>query len=302
MANPKAQVSELKKQTVKELAELVKTKKTILIASIKGIPGGQFQEIVKKLRGKAIVKVPKKNLIFRALDSSDAESKEQVKKLKKGIDDAFAILFSDLDAFELAGVLMKNQSPARAKVGQLAPSDIEVPEGPTELVPGPAISELGALGIQIQIENGKITIKEPKVIAEEGKKISQGAADLMTKLDIKPFKIGFLPLCAFDTQNKKFYAEIKIDKEGTLENLKYAAGKALPFAVSIGYITEDTIKVMISKAGAQANKINRIMTGEPEPETVAATETPAAKEKPKEETKSKEEKAEDAGAGLASLF
>jgi large subunit ribosomal protein L10 len=298
MAKPKAQVSEVKKQTVKELADLVKTKKTILIASIKSIPGGQFQEIVKKLRGKAIVKVPKKNLIFRALDSNDSQSKEQVEKLKKGIDDAFAILFSDLDTFELAGVLLKNQSPARAKVGQLAPLDIEVPEGPTELVPGPAISELGALGIQIQIENGKITIKEPKVIAEEGKKISQGAADLMTKLDIKPFKIGFLPLCAFDTQENKFYAEIKIDREGTLADLKYAAGKALPFAVSIGYISKDTVKVMIGKANSEALKINRIMTGEPEPEVVEA---------PKEETKApKEEKKEEpkapAGEGLASLF
>ena len=38
MAKPKAQVSELKKQTVKELTDLVKTKKTILIASIKNIP------------------------------------------------------------------------------------------------------------------------------------------------------------------------------------------------------------------------------------------------------------------------
>jgi ribosomal protein L10 len=299
MANPKAQVSEIKKQTVKELSNLVKTKKTILIASIKSIPGGQFQEIVKKLRGKAVVKVPKKNLIYRALDSNSSDSKEETEKLKQGIDDAFAILFSDLDTFELGAVLLKNQSPARAKVGQIAPLDIEVPEGPTELVPGPAISELGALGIQIQIENGKITIKEPKIIAEEGKKISQGAADLMTKLDIKPFKIGFLPLCALDTQEKVFYSEIKIDKEGTLNDLRYAAGKALPFAVSIGYISKDTVKVMIGKANAQASKINRIMTGEPEPE-VAAEPAPTETQTPKEEKK--EEPKAPAGEGLASLF
>jgi large subunit ribosomal protein L10 len=303
MPKQKAHVSELKKQKVEELTSLVKNKKTILIASIKNIPGGQFQEIAKKLRGKAIVKVPKKNLIFRALDSSDEQSKEQVEKLKGKIGDAFAILFSDLDAFELAGVLLKNQSPSKAKAGQIAPMDIEIPEGPTELVPGPAISELGALGIQIQIENGKITIKESKVVAEKGKKISQGAADLMTKLGIKPFKIGFIPLCAFDTKENLFYSEIKIDKEGTLADLKYAAGKALPFAVSIGYISKDTVKVMIQRAQAQANKINRIFTGEPEP--IAAPAEPANSEqaqKPKEETKSEEEKAADAGAGLASLF
>lgn len=306
MTKPRAQVSEGKKLTVKELTELVKTKKTILIASIKSIPGGQFQEIVKKLRGKAVVKVPKKNLIFRALNSSegdsDSEIKEQTKKLKEKIDADFAILFSDLDAFELAGVLLKNQSPSKAKAGQLAPVDIEIPEGPTDLVPGPAISELGALGIQIQIEGGKITIKQPKVVAQEGKKISQGVADIMAKLDIKPFRIGFIPICAFDTQENKFYSEIKIDKEQALSDLKYAFGKALPFAVSIGYITKDTVKVMIRKAGSQANKINRIMTGEPEPAQIAETpqenqeQTQAPKEEKKEEAKA------PASEGLASLF
>ena len=67
-------IPEYKKETVKRLAELVKTKKTILIASIKNIPASQFQEIGKKLRGKVIVKVPKKNLIFRAIDLSGGEA------------------------------------------------------------------------------------------------------------------------------------------------------------------------------------------------------------------------------------
>jgi len=134
-------VSEEKMNTVRELSELIKNKKTILIASIKNLPASQFQEIGKKLRGKAIIKVPKKNLIFRVLDSSE---KDVIKKLKEHIKENVAILFSDLDCFELASELIKNKSPAKAKVGQEAPEDIEVQEGPTDLVPGPAISELGA--------------------------------------------------------------------------------------------------------------------------------------------------------------
>ena len=56
-----APIPENKVKAVKEFGDLIKNKRTILVASIKDIPGGQFQEIVKKLRGKAIVKVPKKN-------------------------------------------------------------------------------------------------------------------------------------------------------------------------------------------------------------------------------------------------
>ena len=134
-------VSKAKMNIVRELSELVKNKKTILIASIKNIPASQFQEIGKKLRGKAIIKVPKKKLIFRALDSS---GNDVIKKLKEQIKDSVAILFSDLDCFDLALELIENKSPVKAKVGQEAPEDIEVSEGPTDLVPGPAISELGS--------------------------------------------------------------------------------------------------------------------------------------------------------------
>ena len=267
-----------KVKIVEDLAKLIKEKKTILIASIKNIPASQFQEIGKKLRGKAIVKVPKKNLIFRALDSS---GEEEIKKLKEKISDSVAILFSDLDSFELGGELIRNKSPAKAKAGQEAPEDIGIDEGPTELVPGPAISELGALGIQIQIEKGKIHIKESKIIAKKGEKISQGAAELMSKLDIKPFSVGFTPLASFDTQEKKLYSEINIDPETTLEELKTAFGKALPFAVDIGYVSSDTITFLISKAGMQEKALENLKAEEKE--EVKEEEKPA-EEKKKEET------------------
>ena len=57
------------------------------------------------------------------------------------------------------------------------------------MIPGPAVSELSALGIRIKIEKGKINIQKSKTIVKKGEKISQAAADLMSKLDIRPFEI-----------------------------------------------------------------------------------------------------------------
>ena len=280
MKSKQTHVSEDKLETVSELSNLIKNKKTILIASIKNIPSSKYQEIGKKLRGKAVVKVPKKSLIFRAIDAS---GNEVVKKLKEQITESSAVLFSDLDAFDLASELISSKTPSRAKAGQEAPFDIEVPAGPTELVPGPAISELGALGIQIQIEKGKISIKEPKVIARQGEKISRAAADIMNKLNILPFSVGFVPLAAFDKKEGKFYLEIKIDREETLKELKYAFGKALPFAVEISYVSDDTIKFLIGKAGMHGKALENLAGKQPEE---------AKEEKPAEETKS-EEKTEE---------
>lgn len=259
MIPEKKQIPESKIRSVKELADMIKNKRTILVASIKNIPASQFQEIVKKMRSKAIVRVPKKNLIFRALDSSE---NEEVKKLKEQIKNSVAVLFSELDSFELASELLKSKSPAKAKAGQESPEDIEIQEGPTDLVPGPAISELGSLGIQIQIEKGKIYIKKPKVIVKKGEKISKTAAGIMNKLDIKPFSIGFIPLSAFDNQDNKLYLEIEIDIEKTLEELKLAYGKSLAFAVEIGYISEDTIKIMLGRVGREEKIITNLLKNE----------------------------------------
>ncbi|MFA5071503.1 MAG: 50S ribosomal protein L10 [Candidatus Pacearchaeota archaeon] len=289
-------VSEEKKQTVKELTNLIKTKKTILLASIKNIPASQLQEMVKKLRGKAVVKVPKKNLMFKAIDDSKDEA---VKGIKEKINDNVAVLFSEMDCFELAAELVNNKSPAKAKAGQEAPEDIEIPAGPTELIPGPAISELGAVGIMIQIDKGKIAIKQAKVVAQKGEKISGPVADILSKLDIKPFTISLVPIAGFDADEKKVYMNIQIDREGTIEKLKNAFGKSLPFAVELGYTSKDTISYLLQKAGRYGNKINRIMTGEPEPVKIEGSEQVQALSVKDEQ---KEEPKVDAGAGLGALF
>jgi len=255
----KAHVSEEKKKIVSELAELVKGKKTILLASIRDLPASQYQEISKKLRTKAIVKLPKRNLILRAIDLA---KNDEMKKIESKIESSVAVLFSDLDAFELSVELLKNKSPAKARPGQEAPEDIIVKAGGTELVPGPAISELGAVGLKVQVQDGKLHIKEDKVIVKKGEKISEKASDVMSKLNIKPFSIGFIPLAGFDVKENKFYPEIKINREETLANLKDAFARALPFAVSIGYVSDDTIKLLLQKAEREAKALEKFQTPE----------------------------------------
>jgi large subunit ribosomal protein L10 len=279
MAKEKKVVPNYKKKLVFELRDLIEKNKTILIASIKNLPASQFQEIGKKLRGKAVIKVPKKRLISLAVDET---KEENLKAIKEKLDDSFAVLFSNKDAYELAGELLKNKTPSKAKTGQIAPEDIEIPAGPTELTPGPAISELGALGIKIQIKEGKIHISEPRIVAKKGSAISKGACDIMSKLDIKPFSIGYIPLLAFDREAQILYSEININPEEAIKNLLNSYSKALPFAVNIGYSTKETIKFILQKAALHEKALEKLQTN--------------ASESPKEEVK-KEEKSETSSNG-----
>ena len=273
-------VPEFKKSLVEDLKKLIEKSRTVLIASIKGIPASQFQAISKKLRGKAVVKVPKKSLIMRALENS---GKKELKQLEDQIGNSVAILFSELDSFELAAELLENTSPSKAKPGQEAPEDILVEAGPTELLPGPAISEFGSVGLEIQIEKGKISIKKSKVIVEKGKKISANAADVMSKLDIKPFRVGFIPKCAYDSQDGKLYLEISIDKQGTLDEMKTLFGRALAFAVSIGQYNKQTMPFIISKAARNGLAMEQLLGKSSEENIVEKVD-----EESKEDTQIKE--------------
>ncbi len=242
-----------KKETVTKLAQLLQSSKTVLLASTKGLPGSQFHEIKKKMRGKAEIFVAKKSLVIRALESVGASG---VKGLKEQIGADIAIFFSDMDAFELSALLADSQSPTKAKTGDIAPEDISVEPGPTELLPGPAISELSGVGLKVSVEAGKLAIKQPATLAKKGDAIKENVAGVLAKLNILPIKVGFLPVAAYDKNTNKVYVGIKIDKKATYEQLKDAIGKALGFAINVKYITRETVGFFLAQANAEADALN----------------------------------------------
>jgi large subunit ribosomal protein L10 len=267
-------VSEAKIAKVKELAELMK-KKTVMVISIKGLPSAQFQDIKKKLRSKAKIQVVKKSLVNFALDHSGIK---ELHELVPYVEDSTAMLFSDSDAFEISGILADEKSPAKAKAGQIAPADIEVKAGPTELIPGPDISALSAVGLVPKVENGKIAVVKDKIIAKEGDEITEALASIMAKLDIIPFEVGVDPIAAFDGDEKKVYADIKIDKEAMIEVLMNDYGRALPFSVEIGYVNDTTIDFILARASAEEKAIDALVSEDAEAPTEDKEEEKAAEE------------------------
>jgi large subunit ribosomal protein L10 len=240
----KNEVINLKEKSVKELSDKIKKSRTLIIASIKNLPSKQFQEIKKSIRKEAYVQVAKKNIMNRALEKSN------ISGLNEYIISDCVFVISDLESYELAAKLAKKKTPVFAKAGQIASEDVEIKEGPTSLVPGPAISELGALGLQVSVENGKISIKKSKVVIKNGQAIKENEASMLQKLSIMPFKVGLNINLAYDIPTNKIYTEIKIDSDEYIKELKEAASKALGFAQQISYISKDTIGYLLAKANS----------------------------------------------------
>ncbi len=282
-----------KLEQIERLVELIKNSNTIMVVSIKNLPSRQFQNIRKELKGKAEVVVAKKRALKKAIEESKQEGTE---KLKDYLREDTAMLFSRQDAFELATWLAENKSPIKAKPGQIAEENVEVEEGATDLVPGPAISELGNLGIKIAVEEGKIAIKENKVIVKAGEKINGAAASIMTKLDIVPFEIGLEPIAIYDKNAEKIYVDVKINKKKTVEEMKASAMKALGLAQKIVYYCKDTIGYLLAKANADENALKKLIPEEKPQSEDKISEKSEEKnentENKKEETKKSETESE----------
>ena len=53
------------------------------------------------------------------------------------------------------------------------------------------------------------------------------------------------------SEEDKVYEDIKIDKKATLESLRELFAKAKGFALAIGYITKETLNLLIRKAASE---------------------------------------------------
>jgi large subunit ribosomal protein L10 len=254
----KKQTGHDKKATnVKKLSDKIKNSKTLIVVSIKGLPSRQFQDIKKTLRNEADIYVAKKNIMLRVINSLGDSAKD----LEKDIKENSAFLISNSEGFELAGKILSKRSAVFAKAGQIAPMDIEVKDGPTELPPGPAISELGALGLVVSVESGKIAIKKSRVVVREGDAIKENVASVLQKLGIQPFSVGLEPVAIYDVKEAKVYTNIKINSEETINELKLSFGRSLGFAQKIGYFCRETIGYFLAKRNMEANAINNKIGG-----------------------------------------
>ncbi len=252
-------VQEWKKKEVKNLTNLIEKHQVIGLINLDNLPASQAQNIKKTLREHMIIKSVKKKLLYRAIDSCK-DKKKGVEKLKDINPRIPSILFSDMDPFKIFSTLKNNKEKAYAKVGDIAPEDIIIPEGDTGIPPGPAIGTLTKVGIKASIQGKSIKVMSDSKVVSKGDTISPEIADVLQMLDIKPMEIGINLIALYEKEIIFNKATLDLDLDEYRTKIECAYSGSYNLAFNTGYPTKEVLPAMIGKA--HSNALNLAVNGD----------------------------------------
>ncbi len=261
-------------QEIAKMKKLIESYPIVAIADISKFPSSLFVQIRKKLKQNgSIVKVSKTILIKKAL-----QEYEHTKALSEYAKGNCALIFTKTNPFELYNFVKKNKGKSAAKEGQIAEEDIVITAGDTGLPPGPALSDLKGAGLKVAVKGSTIAVLEDKVVTKACEKVSAAVAGTLSKLGIKPFKIG-LKILAVVEHGKVLLANVlDIDSEKVFNEFVQAQRNAINLAINASIINKQTAEVLIQTAYRKAKNVAleaNIMTKETAEEIIAKAKAQA---------------------------
>ena len=223
------------------------------ILNVENLGAAPLAVLRGKLRKDVTIRMSKKQLIRRAIDGLN--DRKDVGKLKDSIVGMPALLLTKENPFKVAKLIKESKSKAPAKPGQTAPYDIVIPAGPTQFTPGPIISELGKAGLKTGVEDGKIVIKEDKVVAGQGDPIDQSLSELLAKFDIQPMEIGLDLVAAYEDGTIYGKDVLSVDPSEYVDMLRSAAAQSFNLSLEIAYPSKENAERLIGRAFSTAKNL-----------------------------------------------
>lgn len=242
-----AHVAEWKKEEVTELKGIIDQYDVVGIVDLMNIPAKQLQEMRKTLKGNAVIRMSKINLINLALEDCNSD-KNNIVELSDYMDGQVAVIATEMNPFKLYKILEDSKTSAPAKTGSIAPEDIIVPEGDTGFEPGPFLGELQQVGIPARIDKGKIVVSKETVVVAAGEEVSKDVAATLSRMDINPMEVGIDLKAVYEDESVYTSDVLAIDEEQTLADVQRAFSNAFNLSVNAAIPTDETISAIISLA------------------------------------------------------
>ncbi|OYT39765.1 MAG: 50S ribosomal protein L10 [Desulfurococcales archaeon ex4484_58] len=235
-------------EEVEYLTKLFKTYPVFVIADLTGYPTNQLQRLRKKLDKKVVFRVSKNKLIMLAMKKAGIDTS----KFEEILTGQNLLMFTNMNAFELADLIDKLRSKTYYKPGDIADQEIVIPAGDTGLPAGPILSTFGKLKIPTRVQGNTITVARDTVVAKPGDKISEELASLLQKLNMPLKEVRLHIKVAYDNGILIPGDQLALNIDEYRESLLKAHLEALSVGVEISWPEPEIIELSISKAARQA--------------------------------------------------
>ncbi len=233
------------------LAEILSKDGVIGIVDVEGVPATAMLGMRENLRDQMVLTMAKKTLIRRAWKKT-GRTDEELEQLLENVTIPMLVHSEQLNAFQLYAELDKTRTGRAAKAGDVAPNDIVIEAGPTSFPPGPIVGEFNSVGIPAKIDKGKVAIQKTVTAVEKGQPISADLGLMLAKLEINPIEIGLILSGVIEDGTVLPAEDLNLDLDGFTAKVKSATSGAFNLACHIGWFTNETVPVLVSKAAGEA--------------------------------------------------
>ncbi len=248
------QLQELpKKYKVISLIKMEKVRSTQILPLRKILKGDvEFVSIKDKIAKKALESL----VAPESLDAPESSGVPGIKELSEDLTGQCMFMFTNMSPFKLNVLLAKNKIMMNARGGDIASTDVLVPEKNTGIAPGPMLTEFKEAGIPTKIDQGTIWIAKDSTPVKKGEVINEKLASILGKLDIKPVEAGISLFAALEDGLKYTSDEMVIDVDKIRGEFVQAHQEAVSLSIEAAYVTPENISQILSKASQYARSLS----------------------------------------------
>jgi len=285
MSRGEGKKADRKKSYWTRLVALLDEYTRVLVVTADNVGSKHMQQIRKAMRGKAVLLMGKNTMIRKAI-RDHLEKTPALEGLLPYVKGNIGLVFTNGDLSDIRTKLTELKVQAAAKAGSIAPVDVVVPAGNTNMEPTKT-SFFQALSIPTKINRGTIEIINDIHLLTTGNKVSLSQAALLQMLGIRPFQYGLkvttvydngavYPAAVLDLTDddilKKFFSGVNNVAALSLQ-IGFPTVVSVPHSVMNGYKNLIAISVMTDYTFPGAEKIKQLLS---DPAAFAAAQAAAA--------------------------
>jgi len=246
MSRGEGKKAERKKNYWTRLVSLLEEYSRVLIVTADNVGSNQMQKIRKAMRGQAVLLMGKNTMIRKAIRDQLTKT-PLLEGILPHVKGNIGMVFTNGDLADIRTKLTELKIQAAAKAGSIAPIEVIVPAGNTNMEPTKT-SFFQALSIPTKINRGTIEIINDIHLLTVGQKVSLSQAALLQMLGIKPFQYGLKVVTVYDNGAVYPAAVLDLTDDDILKKFFRGVSNVAALSLQIGYPTVVSVPHSVSNA------------------------------------------------------